>query len=207
MKIHVDALHDVSSYDAGKYRWRLLALPLIWSRGCEAALQKMFCHVCGFGREKNANFCQNCGAEYHKPSTSSPTTSENTTSTQPLSFNYMKKKHADNPKAKGDNPESGSLADMSTFHCMKKRKKNERLNHIKKEKKDEMVKVRFIPELARVTNSARLFTPGETKALAESKVHQISRAWVTNDGWSSSLISKIWRTVRSGKGKDSKIYM
>jgi hypothetical protein len=25
----------------------------------------------------------------------------------------------------------------------------------------------------------RLFTPGETKALAESKVHQISRAWVT----------------------------
>jgi hypothetical protein len=31
------------------------------------------------------------------------------------------------------------------------------------------------------TNSSRLFTPGETKALAESKVHQISRAWVTND--------------------------
>jgi hypothetical protein len=45
------------------------------------------------------------------------------------------------------------------------------------------------------TNSPRLFTPGETKALAKSKVHQLSRAWVTNDGWSSSLISKIWRTV------------
>jgi hypothetical protein len=45
------------------------------------------------------------------------------------------------------------------------------------------------------TNSTRLFTPGETKALAESKVHQISRAWVTNRGWSSSLISNIWRTV------------
>jgi hypothetical protein len=45
------------------------------------------------------------------------------------------------------------------------------------------------------TNSHRLFTPGETKTLAESKVDQISRAWVTNDGWSSSLISKIWRTV------------
>ena len=30
------------------------------------------------------------------------------------------------------------------------------------------------------TNSPRLFTPGETKALAESKVHQLSRAWVTN---------------------------
>ena len=34
----------------------------------------------------------------------------------------------------------------------------------------------------------RLFTPGETKALAKSKVHQLLRAWVTNDGWSSSLI-------------------
>ena len=29
------------------------------------------------------------------------------------------------------------------------------------------------------TNPPRLFAPGETKALAESKVHQISRAWVT----------------------------
>ena len=29
------------------------------------------------------------------------------------------------------------------------------------------------------TNPTRLFTPEETKALAESKVHQISRAWVT----------------------------
>jgi hypothetical protein len=50
------------------------------------------------------------------------------------------------------------------------------------------------------TNSPRVFTPGETKALAKSKVHQLSWAWVTNDvgvlgGWSSSLISKIWRTV------------
>jgi hypothetical protein len=46
----------------------------------------------------------------------------------------------------------------------------------------------------------RLFTPGKTKALAKSEVHQWSRAWVTNgvgvlSGWSSSLISKIWRTV------------
>jgi hypothetical protein len=63
----------------------------------------------------------------------------------------------------------------------------------------------FIPEptarsSVRGTNSPRLFTLGETKALAKSKVHQISRALVTNDvgvlgGWSSSLISKIWRTV------------
>ena len=32
---------------------------------------------------------------------------------------------------------------------------------------------------ARVLIPPRLFTHGETKALAESKVHQISRAWVT----------------------------
>jgi hypothetical protein len=48
---------------------------------------------------------------------------------------------------------------------------------------------------ARVLIPPRLFTRGETKALAESKVHQISRAWVTKRGWSSSLISNIWRTV------------
>jgi hypothetical protein len=30
------------------------------------------------------------------------------------------------------------------------------------------------------TNSAWLFTPGKTKALAKSKVHQWSRAWVIN---------------------------
>ena len=52
------------------------------------------------------------------------------------------------------------------------------------------------------TNSPRLFTPGETKALAKSKVHQISRAWVTTRGWSSSLISKIWRTVMNSEHCD-----
>ena len=52
------------------------------------------------------------------------------------------------------------------------------------------------------TNSPRLFTPGETKALAKSKVHQISRAWVTVRGWSSSLISKIWRTVMNSEHCD-----
>jgi hypothetical protein len=49
------------------------------------------------------------------------------------------------------------------------------------------------------TNSVRLFTPWKTKALAESEVHQWSRTWVTNDGWSSSLISKIWRTVMNSE--------
>ena len=50
------------------------------------------------------------------------------------------------------------------------------------------------------TNSPRLFTPGKTKALAKSKVHQISRASPTNlSGWSSSLISKIW-LIACGSG-------
>ena len=53
----------------------------------------------------------------------------------------------------------------------------------------------FYASTSEGTNSPRLFTPGETKALGKSKVHQISRAWVTVRGWSSSLISKIWRTV------------
>jgi hypothetical protein len=42
------------------------------------------------------------------------------------------------------------------------------------------------------TNSAWLFPPGESETLAKSKVHQLSRACVTNHGWSSSLISKIY---------------
>jgi hypothetical protein len=56
------------------------------------------------------------------------------------------------------------------------------------------------------TNSPRLFTSGETKALAKSKVHQISRASVTNGvEWvASSLISKIWLIAcRSGMSKIS----
>jgi hypothetical protein len=58
----------------------------------------------------------------------------------------------------------------------------------------------FVPEPSEGTNSPRLFTPGETKALAKSKVHQISR--VTVRGWSSSLISKIWRTVMNSEHCD-----
>jgi hypothetical protein len=44
--------------------------------------------------------------------------------------------------------------------------------------------------------------PGETKALAKSKVHQWSRAWLTVRGWSSSLISKILRTVMNSEHCD-----
>jgi hypothetical protein len=53
------------------------------------------------------------------------------------------------------------------------------------------------------TNSPRLFTPGEREALAKSKVHQWAWASVTNRGWSSSLISKIWLFARSGISKIS----
>ena len=59
-----------------------------------------------------------------------------------------------------------------------------------------VLNIDFIPRAdGEGTNSLRLFTPGETKALAESKVHQISRERVTNRWWSSSLISNTWRTV------------
>jgi hypothetical protein len=53
------------------------------------------------------------------------------------------------------------------------------------------------------TNSAQLFTAGEREALAKSKVHQWSRPLVTNRGWSSSLISKIWLFASSGINKIS----
>ena len=58
------------------------------------------------------------------------------------------------------------------------------------------------------TNSPRLFTPGETKALAKSKVHQTDRGRDQRtsilSGWSSSLISKIWLIAcRSGMSKIS----
>ena len=46
---------------------------------------------------------------------------------------------------------------------------------------------------ARITNSARLFTPGEKYSIADSKVGVIA-GWVV-----ISLISKIWMFIRSGK--------
>ncbi len=56
--------------------------------------------------------------------------------------------------------------------------------------------IKIISELARVTNSARLFTPGEKDSIADSKVGVIV-GWVV-----ISLISKIWMFIRSGKGKN-----
>jgi hypothetical protein len=67
------------------------------------------------------------------------------------------------------------------------------------QRQDHLLKICFV-QIFRPregTNSVRLFTPGEAKALAKSKVHQWSRACSVPHqrsfgGWSSSLISKIW---------------
>ncbi len=54
---------------------------------------------------------------------------------------------------------------------------------------------------ARVTNSARLFTPGEMRAQRSAKFIKDCGRITLVHGW-TSLISKIWRTVRSRKDKD-----
>ena len=60
---------------------------------------------------------------------------------------------------------------------------------------------------ARVTNSARLFTPGKMRTQRSAKfINDCGRVTLVH-GWTTSLISTIWRTVRSGKGTDSKKYM
>ncbi len=59
---------------------------------------------------------------------------------------------------------------------------------------------------ARVTNSARLFTPGKMRTQRSAKfINDCGRTTLAH-GW-TSLISNIWRTARSGKGKDPKKYM
>jgi hypothetical protein len=54
------------------------------------------------------------------------------------------------------------------------------------------------------TNSPRLFTPGETKALAKSKVHQWSRALTNGVEWVVITDLKIWQFARSEEGKKYK---
>jgi hypothetical protein len=52
------------------------------------------------------------------------------------------------------------------------------------------------------TNSPRLFTPGETKALAKSKVHQWSWAWLTNDvsvGGHPHWSQNMWQTIMNSE--------
>ena len=57
------------------------------------------------------------------------------------------------------------------------------------------------------TNSPRLFTPGETKALGKSKVHQITRAHGSPfivHGWSSSVSKSRGSRVES-KSRESRV--
>jgi predicted type IV restriction endonuclease len=60
---------------------------------------------------------------------------------------------------------------------------------------------------AKGTNSPRLFTLGETKALAKSKVHQWSRALTNGVEWVVITDLKIWLFARSEEGKKIKKYM
>jgi hypothetical protein len=62
-----------------------------------------------------------------------------------------------------------------------------KINRVVKFTEDEKIMLNLSPSRRREapcegTNSPRLFTPGETKALAKSKVHQWERAWVTVSG-------------------------
>jgi hypothetical protein len=54
------------------------------------------------------------------------------------------------------------------------------------------------------TNSPRLFTPGETKALAKSKVRQLSRALTNDVEWVVITDLRIWLFARSEEGKKYK---
>ena len=93
----------------------------------------MFCSHCGQENDKNANFCKSCGASVSE-NKSSPSSS---TGQQPLRFKeYLEKKS----EAGG----SSYNADMSAF-------KNERLSQIKKDKKDEIVKVHIFTNILKYT--------------------------------------------------------
>lgn len=94
----------------------------------------MFCSHCGHENDEKANFCKNCGSSV---SASKPLAPINQQPITPLSFKeYIEKKSVAGPSA-----DKFEKADTSAFKNIKKRKKNERLNQIKKNKKDEIVKV------------------------------------------------------------------
>ena len=99
----------------------------------------MFCPVCGSETSETANFCVTCGAECRKSNSNLPesTTSSSATLNQPVTFKeYMEKKCSLDCQNNGESP-----VDSPAFRNIKKRKKNERLSHIKRQKKDEIVKV------------------------------------------------------------------
>ena len=95
----------------------------------------MYCSYCGNELDENANFCKYCGAK-HCETSGSDVKSLATNDERPLSFEeYLEKKSVPGPSG------SGEKVGTSVFKTIKKRKKNERLNQIKTDKKDEIVKV------------------------------------------------------------------
>ena len=95
----------------------------------------MFCPVCGSERGETANFCVTCGAECRKSNSNLPenTTSSSASLNQPITFKeYMEKKCTLECASIPSNGESS--VGSSAFRNIKKRKKNEHLNHIKTKK-------------------------------------------------------------------------
>ena len=95
----------------------------------------MFCSNCGHEKDEKANFCKNCGLSVSANKSPTPINQQPLT---PLSFKEYKKGVA-GPTSSSDKIEK---AGTSAFENIKKRKKNQRLNQIKKDKKDEFVKVK-----------------------------------------------------------------
>ena len=106
----------------------------------------MFCSHCGNVNDDKANFCRNCGSSLSSgKSPAAADLSLAAVSQRPLSFKeYMEKNGAVTSSSSDTNTIGEKANDMSTFKNIKKRKKNERLGQIKKNKKDEFVKVKLI---------------------------------------------------------------
>ena len=97
----------------------------------------MFCSNCGHEKDEKANFCKNCRSSVSANKSPTPINQQPLT---PLSFNEYIKKGVAGPTFSSNKFEK---ADTSAFENIKKRKKNQRLNQIKKDKKDEFVKVKY----------------------------------------------------------------
>ena len=104
----------------------------------------MFCSHCGNVNDDKANFCRNCGSSLSSGKSPAATDlSPATVNQRPLSFReYMEKNGA--TSSSDTNIGEKANNETSTFKNIKKRKKNERLGQIKKNKKDEFVKVKLI---------------------------------------------------------------
>ena len=84
----------------------------------------MFCSKCGHEKDEKANFCKNCGSSVSANKSPTPINQQPLT---PLSFKeYIKKKGVAGPTSSSDKIEK---ADTLAFENIKKRNKNQRLNH------------------------------------------------------------------------------